>query len=380
MEALAKTKASFSNLSDSQDTKTLVRLLKSEESILDTGPAGTTYRFLCAYLAIKEGEHILTGSDRMKKRPIQPLVEALRSLGAEIEYLEEEGYPPLKIQGAFKQLKKVVKIDVSQSSQFVSALCLIGPALEKGIVIEWEAEIVSRSYLDMTLSLMKEMGIKINENKNSIEVPPQEYKVKDLTVESDWSSASYFYSIAALTIKPEITLENFFQKSIQGDSRLPLIFERIGVKSQFDSGKLTLTKNESFHPANLDIDFSSTPDIFQTIAVMSAALDIEFTFSGVTQLKYKESDRVSSLYKELAKLGIKHQELSIGSSTYLQTGRITKDDCNFDTYDDHRMAMCLAPLALLRPVTIIDPEVVSKSYPNYWEDLKKLGFQVEPIG
>ncbi len=378
LNALSQTASPISNLSDSDDTETLVQLLASDEKVLDAHHAGTTFRFMTAYLALTGGEKILTGSARMKQRPIGPLVDALRELGAEIEYLENDGYPPLKIRNALQQHKDAIEIAADMSSQFISALCMIAPKLPLGLTIKLVGELVSEPYLRMTLKLMQAFGVESQFDNQLIKIRPQEYISAPFTVESDWSSASYPYAIAAIARDAKIQLSYFKENSVQADSTIQTFSEDLGVRSSLQDNTLTLESTNQNKP-ELEHDFLTHPDIAQTVAVIAAAKNIKISYSGLKTLAIKETDRVVALQQELSKVGVKIVKTEDSNSEYVQSGEAKVELPEFETYQDHRMAMALAPLALLGPVKIINPKVVSKSYPNFWKDLTTLGFVIETL-
>ncbi|MBS1522272.1 MAG: 3-phosphoshikimate 1-carboxyvinyltransferase [Bacteroidetes bacterium] len=393
IEALSKGKVKVENISDAADTVTLAGILKSEvrnqklevlhnseienpKSEINIGPAGTAMRFLTAYFTLQDEEVILTGSERMKQRPIGILVNALRDLGAHIEYAENEGFPPLKIKGGFEQLSEKISIKGDISSQYITALLLIASQLPQGLILHIEGELTSRPYVEMTLSMLRQAGIQHQWVGNNIHIPHQEFKETSLPVEPDWSAASYWYSIAALADEAELFLPGLTAYSLQGDSVITEIMANFGITSQFINGGVHLKKEPK--PLGRKIfDLKSCPDLAQTVTVVCAALGHDATFTGLETLKIKETDRVKALQNELAKIGVK----------LIEKGQVYKLDCSerfipekifINTYDDHRMAMALAPLALLIPeIEVEDYMVVEKSYPAFWEDLKKVGFEVE---
>lgn len=349
--------------------------------IINVHHAGTAMRFLTAYFAIQENrEVILTGSSRMKERPIKILVDALRKLGAEISYEENEGFPPIKIKGK-KLLQNKVSLPANVSSQYISALLLIAPKLENGLELTLEGEITSVPYIKMTLALLNEIGVKTSFADNNIVVKPQtiNYKPQIISVESDWSSASYFYSIIALSeIGTEITLSSYKKNSLQGDSALVEIYKNFGVETVFNNNQsITISKinvHNSF-PFGEGWDGANSPDIAQTIAVTCFGLGIGCHLTGLHTLKIKETDRLKALKNELTKLGA---TISVtNDSLTLVSGSPPLEGLGVATYQDHRMAMAFAPLALKVPIIIEDAEVVSKSYPKFWEDLQSIGFTIE---
>ncbi len=362
------------NLSESDDTEVLKKGLKVNSGTIDIGHAGTAMRFLTAYFASQTGKKIqLTGSERMKQRPIAVLVEALRSLGAEITYLGEEGFPPLSIVGK-ELVKKNVTVEATVSSQYISALMLIAPSLPNGLTIYLEGKATSVPYIKMTLSLLKKIGVLCHFSGNKIEIQPLK-KIKDttITVESDWSSASYFYSLVALSEDLSVTLKSFREGSLQGDSELVSIFRPFGVSTTFNSleTSLTLSKGNLELPKHMELHLVNTPDIAQTLAVTCFGLKISCKLTGLHTLKIKETDRLLALKTELEKLGA---EVRIGKdSLELFPSKEIKEHIAVDTYNDHRMAMAFAPLALKTPLQINDPKVVSKSFPAFWSSLQKMG-------
>ncbi|WP_310558738.1 3-phosphoshikimate 1-carboxyvinyltransferase [Flavobacterium sp.] len=347
--------------------------------IIDIHHAGTAMRFLTAYFAVNEGrEVVLTGSQRMTERPIKVLVEALQQLGAQISYEYEEGYPPIRIKGQ-KITKNKVSIPANVSSQYISALLLVAPKLENGIELTLVGEITSIPYIKMTLALLNEIGVETIFEENVITVKPitQNPKPQTLTVESDWSSASYFFSIVALSeVGTQITLSSYKQNSLQGDSDLVEIYAKMGVETHFEENKITLVKQPNFKLETLNIDLNNTPDIAQTIVVTCLGLGIGCHLTGLHTLKIKETDRLEALRIELTKLGaiisVTNDSLTLAATTDVIARNVA-----ISTYNDHRMAMAFAPLALKVPIIIENAEVVSKSYPDFWEDLRQIGFDIE---
>lgn len=358
IQAICEEKFNIKNLSKSEDTICLQKALKLKNSIIDVGAAGTSFRFLTAFLSNKEGgEYFLTGSERMKKRPIKQLVDSLRKLGAKIKYIKEEHFPPLRITGRCFSGGKI-QIDGSISSQFVSALLLIAPTLEKGLELEIFGEIVSKPYILMTLNLMREFGINFSYEENIISIKNQKYIAKDYEIESDWSSASFWFEIAALSNDCNIKLYGLSQNSIQGDEKVMDFFESLGVSSKFVNGCLILSKSKKQNITK-KIDLLNTPDLYQPINCTFFGLGISSELTGLSTLKDKETDRIKSVERELKKLS---------------TTRV------IETYTDHRMAMSFAPLCLrFGEVQINDIEVVKKSYPNFWQDLEKGGFKITSL-
>ncbi|WP_025142775.1 3-phosphoshikimate 1-carboxyvinyltransferase [Pedobacter jeongneungensis] len=389
ISALSKKLVKVVNLSNAADTVTLNGILNNleeeleveieESKTVDVGPAGTAMRFLSAYLSAKNGNFLLTGTERMKQRPIGILAEALKTIGADISYAETEGFPPLNIVGPLDQKTAQVKIKGDISSQYISALLMIAPILPQGLTLEIEGELTSKPYVDMTLDMLAEVGIEHSWNGNFISIKPQAFKPGTLVVEPDWSAASYWYSIAALADEAEIALPALKEKSLQGDSQIKNIMKIFGIAtSKTDKGiaisnlGLTLDTKEI-------LDLKTCPDLAQTIVVIAAALGKNMSFTGLETLKIKETDRIAALQNELAKIGVTLTEKNLIYT--LNTDNLHfPDKITIATYEDHRMAMAFAPLALLiNEVEIEEMQVVEKSYPFYWEDLKKAGFEVREI-
>ena len=365
----------LANTSNSDDSEVMQKALEGREEIVDIHHAGTAMRFLTAYFAVNEGrEVLLTGSQRMTERPIKVLVEALEQLGAKISYEKEVGYPPIRILGQ-KITASKVSIPANVSSQYISALLLIAPKLENGIEITLVGEITSVPYIKMTLALLNDLDIKTSFEGNVITVyPKQEVESKVMTVESDWSSASYFFSLAALAEKASISLTSYKKTSLQGDSALVEIYKQMGVDTHFEGNKMTLVKRPNFKPETLNLELNNTPDIAQTIVVTCLGLGIGCHLTGLHTLKIKETDRLEALQIELTKLGA-NISVSNDSLTLVASTKINHN-VSIATYNDHRMAMAFAPLALKVPIIIENAEVVSKSYPDFWNDLKTLGFEI----
>lgn len=365
------------NLSNSDDTRVMSQALSSTSNIVDVHHAGTAMRFLTAYFAFQKGrEVVLTGSDRMKERPIKILVDALRELGADISYLETEGFPPLKINGK-NPTKNKVTLQANVSSQYISALLLIAPKLENGLELTLEGNITSVPYIKMTLRLLEELGIETSFKDQTIKVKQQSVTNNQIaTVESDWSSASYFYSIIALSkVGTKITLSSYKAHSLQGDAVLADIYLQFGVKTTFKTNRLVLQKVEMLNNLSLiELDLSNSPDIAQTITVTCFALGLECLLTGLHTLKIKETDRLLALKTEIEKLG--GMVTITTNSLHLKASNNLKSQVAIATYNDHRMAMAFAPLALKTSLIINDAEVVSKSYPGFWNDLKTIGFQI----
>ena len=363
------------NTSNSDDSKVMQKALQTSSDRIDIHHAGTAMRFLTAYFSHIQGRSVvLTGSSRMQERPIQILVDALRDIGASISYEKEEGFPPLKIHGK-KLAGGKVELPADVSSQYISALLLLGPVLEQGLELHLVGKITSIPYIDMTLSLLNSLGVSTSFEGQLICVSPMKEIKKDIQiVESDWSSASYFFSIAALSETAEIHLTSFRKESLQGDYVLRSIYDNLNVSSHFEGDTLILKKENKPLPTSLKLDLSKAPDIAQTIAVSCYGLGIGCDLVGLHTLKIKETDRLEALNTELSKLGatIKVTE----NSLHLSPGINFKENCSIPTYNDHRMAMAFAPLALKIPLQIEASDVVSKSYPDFWKDMKKLNFQL----
>lgn len=366
------------NLSESDDTKVLQKALFSNNTKFDIGHAGTAMRFLTAFLAKIVGEWEITGSERMQQRPISILVNALNKLGAKIEYLKNENCPPLKIYGS--RLKgQTLELDGSISSQYISALLLIAPTFENGLTLKLTGNITSRSYIDLTLKLMAKFGIQYNWDGNEINVPEQNYFPIDFSCEADWSGASYWYQILALADSGEVLLKNLQLNSLQGDSNIAEWFLQFGVISTQKENGVLLSKKDSATPKNLVLNFIENPDIAQTMACLCVAKEIPFNFSGLKTLKIKETDRILALKNELKKFGATLEEADPGKLSW--NGKIDsalkEKNPIINTYHDHRMALAFAPLALAGiNMQIEDAMVVTKSYPNFWNDLKQVGFNV----
>ena len=369
---------SIENVSNSDDSVLMQKALTSNQDPVDIHHAGTAMRFLTAYFSIQgDREVTLTGSSRMKERPIKILVEALRTLGAHITYLENDGFPPIRIVGK-KLTRRSVSLKANVSSQYISALLLMASRLENGLELILEGKITSVPYIKMTLSLLNEVGIETSFIDNIISVKPQTSSLESqtLTVESDWSSASYFYSVIALgAIGTEITISSYKKQSLQGDSVLAELYERFGVDTYYAENSLRLVKVDQVDSADLNFHLSDAPDIAQTIAVTAFGLGVACKMTGLHTLKIKETDRLVALKTELEKLGA---EVTISdASLYLKASNKIKSGVSIATYNDHRMAMAFAPLGLKTSVVIENAEVVSKSYPQFWDDFKAIGFDLK---
>jgi 3-phosphoshikimate 1-carboxyvinyltransferase len=395
IEALSKGKVKVTNISDAADAVTLAGILRdainsqslviSENSIPTTentpqlsevniGPAGTAMRFLTAYFTLQQGSDVLlTGTERMKQRPIGILVDALKALGANISYAENEGFPPLLIKGGFEQMTDIVTIKGDISSQYITALLLIASSLPKGLQLHIDGELTSRPYVEMTLSMLQQAGVQHHWTENVISIAPQEFRETSIWVEPDWSAASYWYAVAALADEAELFLPGLTSYSLQGDSIITELMANFGITSMFKDGGVYL-KKEPKPIIRKIFDLKSCPDLAQTLIVVCAALGHDATFTGLETLKIKETDRIAALQNELAKMGVKLIEK--GQVYKLDcSGKFIPDHVTIATYEDHRMAMAFAPLALVLPqVEIKEAEVVNKSYPAFWQDFEKAGF------
>lgn len=368
----------LANTSNSDDSEVMQKALAGNDEIVDIHHAGTAMRFLTAYFSVNEGrEVVLTGSSRMQERPIKILVEALAQLGVEISYEKEVGYPPIRIKGKKVTASKVT-LAANVSSQYISALLLVASKLDNGLELTLEGEITSIPYIKMTLALLADLDIKTSFEGNVIKVYPKEsVESKEMVVESDWSSASYFFSLVALSDSAKITLSSYKENSLQGDSELVSLYEKMGVKTTFQNNKMTLEKVAGFNYQDVNFELNNTPDIAQTIVVTCLGLGIGCHLTGLHTLKIKETDRLEALKTELTKLGA-NISVTNDSLTLVKSDDI-KHDIHIATYNDHRMAMAFAPLAIKVPIIIDDAEVVSKSYPDFWNDLKALNFQVSEL-
>ena len=366
----------INNLSDSDDTKTMISSLKSHKEEINIGHAGTAMRFLTSYYSsILNSSKILTGSSRMKERPILILVEALNNLGADIEYIDKKGYPPIKINGKLLYGDEIA-LTADVSSQYVSSLMMLGVSINQGLKIKLSTKITSLPYINMTKKIIERIG-------GIVDIKPDEIiikqlvsnKIPDQIVESDWSSASYFYSLVALSDSSDITLSSFFNNSIQGDSRILDIYEQFGVETKFLNDKIYLKKNNIDLPDSISINLRDNPDLAQTIVVTCLGLGVNCKLEGLHTLKLKETDRLLALKREIEKFEVDCVTISNQSITLKNNSKL-KSGVSINTYDDHRMAMSFAPLSMINPIIIINPEVVSKSYLNFWNDLESLGFKI----
>ena len=381
ISALSGQKLIPKGLSESDDTAVMLEILHSSSPEHNTGHAGTAMRFLTAFFACKPGEVILTGSERMKNRPIGILVDLLKELGAHIDYTEKEGFPPLKITGGkLKGGKRVINSEIS--SQYISALLLIAPYLPGGLDLTLQGNMVSASYINLTLQLMKRAGIRYSWNKTNIKIEEGNYQPGVFHVEPDWSAASYWYEMASLANKADIFIPGLTSESLQGDSVLVSIFEKLGVKTNFEENGINLQKTKPV-PGLFEYDFTLNPDLVQTLIPTCVLQNIPFRFTGTQTLRIKETDRILALHNEMKKFGV---YLSYTDSGDLiewdgKSSFTSKKDVLIETYDDHRMAMGFAPVCLKTgEIRLSEPMVVTKSYPGYWEDLMKCGFEVEEVG
>lgn len=367
------------NLSDCDDTRVMVRALNDDKETIDIMAAGTAMRFLTAYLSVTPGTRIITGTQRMQQRPIQVLVNALRELGADIEYVANDGFPPLRITGR-KFEKDTISLPGNVSSQYISALLMIAPVLTNGLTIRLTGDIISRPYINLTLQLMNDFGVCAEwTDGHQLKVEPQAYHSIPFYVESDWSAASYWYQIVALSKEAEVTLPGLFKESYQGDSQVAGIFRSLGVETIYEDQTVTLKKSGNAIE-RLDYDFINQPDLAQTFVVTCALLNIPFRFSGLQSLKIKETDRMAALITEMRKLGYILRETDGAVLSWEGERCNAEEHPAIDTYEDHRMAMAFAPACLTLPEILINnPQVVSKSYPHYWEDLRQAGFIIKEV-
>tara|TARA_B100000886_G_scaffold255880_1_gene181260 strand:- start:168 stop:1397 length:1230 start_codon:yes stop_codon:yes gene_type:complete len=367
------------NLSDSDDTQLMLSAIESDKKEINIGHAGTAMRFLTSYYSsISEKSKILTGSNRMKQRPISILIDALKDLGCDIEYIEKSGFPPLKINGK-NILSNSVTLPADVSSQYISSLMMLGVSLENGLNIKLSSEITSLPYILMTKKIIERIGGTVNMNDNEITIEPFTEKVVPLQfIESDWSSASYFFSIAALSKSTRLTLSTFFKDSLQGDSKLVDIYKIFGIETIFEEDHIILRKNKIDLPKSINLNLKDNPDLAQTIIVTCLGLRIDCTLDGLHTLKIKETDRLIALKNEIEKFNVDKVEIT-ENSIILQNNSNLNHDVSIETYNDHRMAMSFAPLSIIVPIIIKNPEVVTKSYLNFWSDLENLGFNISKI-
>lgn len=376
INALSYSEHAVSNVADCDDTNVMLKALESDDCNFDIGAAGTSMRFLTAFLSKIVGEWTITGTERMKNRPIRILVDALNQLGAKIEYMEKDGYPPLRIFGSSLQGGDL-SLDGSVSSQYISALLMVAPTMENGLNLTLEGNVISKPYINLTLRLLEEFGIKSSWVGNTIKIKPQEFVPKAFTVESDWSAASYWYQIAALSKDFDIELLGLHKNSYQGDSKLTEVFNKLGIVTKYTDKGVRLLKGD-FVTEKLVYNFVDQPDLAQTFVVTCCLMGIPFYFNGLQTLKIKETDRILALKNEMKKLGYLITDKN--DSILEWNGERCEPEAEpvIATYEDHRMAMAFAPAALkMDSITIAEPQVVSKSYPQYWEHLVSVGFGIE---
>lgn len=370
LNALAYSPYDIQNLSDCDDTRVTVKALDSNDRTFDIGAAGTAMRFLTAFLSKTVGEWVITGSERMKQRPIKLLVDALTTLGARIEYVEKEGFPPLRIFGSALTGGEI-RLNGGISSQYISALMMIAPYMQNGLKIILEGNVISVPYINMTLNMMREYGVAVDFNNTIIDIKAQTYKPIQYKVESDWSAASYWYEVLAIAGKGKIFLTGLNQNSYQGDSKVAALFEQLGVSSTYQAEGVSLQATGKY-VEQFKYDFVNQPDLAQTFAVTCCMKGIPFHFDGLQTLKIKETDRIAALINELGKLGFVLTEPAEGQLAWTGNRCDAAQPVSIATYEDHRMAMAFAPAALITPLSIEEPQVVSKSYPGFWEDIEKL--------
>jgi 3-phosphoshikimate 1-carboxyvinyltransferase len=371
INALCAGESKLLNLAEARDTRLMIKLLQEDSHTIDVKDAGTTMRFLTRYFALTNQHKLLTGSPRMQERPIGILVDALRSIGANIDFHSKACYPPLETKGFESQKTERISIRGDVSSQYISSILMMAPVLPKGLEVELTGKVMSKPYIEMTLSLMEHFGVSHSWLGNLITIPAQEYRPTTLTIESDWSAASYWYSLVALSKEAEVTILGLQQHSFQGDRQIADIMKLLGVNTNFHQDGLTISKGGK-SSKNIRWDFSSCPDLGQTVMVTCAALGVQLTATGLESLYIKETDRITAMKTELGKLGVELEEQQ--GLWHLRPNNLdSSKTVSFKTYEDHRMAMALAPLALKLPVTIEDPDVVQKSYPGFWKDLALAG-------
>jgi 3-phosphoshikimate 1-carboxyvinyltransferase len=376
IDALTQGKNTLSNLAEARDTQTMIRLLDKNPAVFDVLDAGTTMRFLTAYVAVTNQKKVMTGTPRMCERPIGILVEALRTLGADIHYLGAEGFPPLAIQGLPQQITDRLKIRGDVSSQYISALLMVAPVLPQGLHLQLEGKIGSRTYIEMTLQLMGQFGIKYSWDGDTISVPHQTYLPAEFAVESDWSGASYWFSLLACADSGSFFLKGLKEKSLQGDAAIVNIMRDLGIQSTFQKGGLRLDK---IAVSGLkEWDFTPCPDLAQTVAVTCAILGQKAVFTGLESLRIKETDRIFALQQELAKFNASLIEISSTSFQLIPSVSMPRS-VRIDTYEDHRMAMAFMPLVTKTEVSIAHPEVVDKSYPSFWKQVAEVGIEMDSL-
>ena len=374
LNALSGSQSIVSNLSSARDTQLMMRLVNSNDHVIDVMDAGTTMRFLTAYFAISGKNKTLTGTDRMKQRPIALLVNALREIGVTVRYLENDGFPPHEIMAFSPTNTTTISIPGNISSQYISALMMIGPLLPKGLTIQLQGKVGSRPYIQMTVDLMSTFGVNCDFTEQAIYIPNGSYKPVSYSVEADWSAASYWFAFTALAKNAKITLPNITSEALQGDRVIVEIMEKLGVKTRFENNQAFLTKTD--HVNYLEWDFSDCPDLAQTVLPVCGCKGISGKFTGLESLRIKESDRIVALQTELGKIGTKITEDVMGEWILTPSSSLPSSILQIETYHDHRMAMGLAPLATLMNLEIKVPEVVDKSYPGFWKDMKSVGFEL----
>lgn len=373
LKALSGNRSTLHNLSGANDTQLMLKLVSAPDTTIDVEDAGTTMRFLTAYFSATNQHKFITGTERMKERPIGILVDALRSLGAQIEYPENPGYPPVEVKQFSGQKTDSLRIRGDVSSQFISALMMVAPILPRGLSLTLEGKVGSRPYIEMTASLMKMFGVTCELMQNQVKIPAQPYTAVDFIVESDWSAASYWFAFAALARKADLLLPRLQLKSLQGDSAIIRIMQSLGIHTTLDGDLVKLSKTGNVK--DISWDFTDCPDLAQTVAVVCAAKGVEGNFTGLESLRIKETDRIAALQNELRKIGA--DLLEEKDQWRLTPSRQLPHKAFFNTYKDHRMAMAFAPLATLMAVEIENPLVVRKSYPGFWDDMRLLGFEAQ---
>ncbi len=381
INALSGNESPLTNVSDCDDTRVMIYALRNLPPEIDIMAAGTAMRFLTAYLSVTSGTHLITGTERMRHRPIGVLVDALRQLGADVEYMGQEGFPPLCITGSALTGGEL-ELPGNVSSQYVSALLMIAPTMQQGLHLRLTGEIISRPYIDMTLSIMRTYGASVQwVNDNCLYVAPQPYVPVPYVIENDWSAASYWYQMVALSHDPNATvvLPGLFKYSTQGDSQISNIFLSLGVKTEFSSQGIRLTKTDAVVP-RLDLDMVQQPDLAQTVVATCLSLGVHFHLTGLQSLRIKETDRIAALEREFAKLGFVVCDCNDSEMMWAGERCEIQQDAILDTYDDHRMAMAMAPCVLrLGALCINNPQVVSKSYPHFWRDLFAAGYEIRKV-
>ncbi len=373
LNALSYSPYDVENLSDCDDTRVMVEIFDSNSNHFDVGAAGTSMRFLTAFLAKTVGEWTITGSERMKNRPIKILVDALNELGGKIEYLEKEGFPPLKIFGS-AMIGGKISLNGSVSSQYISALMMIAPYMQNGLEITLTGDIISKPYILMTKSMMEQFGVHVDFSGNIIKINPQTYRPIRYRVEADWSAASYWYEILTFSKSGEIRLNDLKRNSLQGDKAVAEIYQKFGIKTEHFDNYIIISKSSNHvyqvDTPSLNLDFTNTPDLAQTVVVTCCLADRKFHFKGLQSLKIKETNRIAALVNELKKIGYLLTEPAEGELAWNGERCQVEEIPSIATYEDHRMAMSFAPAAFFRSIKIEAPEVVSKSYPNFWEDIE----------